>query len=228
MKKYELEKEVFKNMNDKYDSYLTITDNGLDIEANNVEANCITSKNNTFGIDSSGNITCNSITTNQSSIDFNHIYPVGSIYLSINDTNPGTLFGGTWEQIQDKFLVGAGNNYTLGAIGGTTTHTHTSAAHSHTSAAHSHNYGSLYAAINFAGTYGTRYRTVANGFSPNERKADTGAGYSYGNWCSEAVCVYGDTGVTTPGDTGVTTPGDTGSSSNIPPYLAVYIWKRTS
>jgi hypothetical protein len=35
------------------------------------------------------------------------VYPIGSIYMSINNTNPGLLFGGTWEQIaQGRTLVG--------------------------------------------------------------------------------------------------------------------------
>ena len=36
------------------------------------------------------------------------IYPVGSIYMSVNSANPGTLFGGTWEQIKGRFLLGTG------------------------------------------------------------------------------------------------------------------------
>lgn len=51
------------------------------------------------------------------------VYPVGSIYLSVGSTAPSTLFGGTWEQIKDTFLLGSGDDYTLGDTGGEATHT---------------------------------------------------------------------------------------------------------
>lgn len=51
------------------------------------------------------------------------IYPIGSIYMSVNAVDPSTLFGGTWVQIKDKFLLSAGNTYTNGATGGEATHT---------------------------------------------------------------------------------------------------------
>lgn len=54
---------------------------------------------------------------------FDKIYPVGSIYLSTNAVDPSTLFGGTWAQIKDKFLLAAGNNYAIGTTGGEATHT---------------------------------------------------------------------------------------------------------
>ena len=41
------------------------------------------------------------------------VYPVGSIYTSVNSTNPGELFGGTWEEFgQGRTLVGMGSNGT--------------------------------------------------------------------------------------------------------------------
>lgn len=204
-------------MNNNYSKYFTETENGLDIEANNINANCITSQTNKFSLDSEGNLICNSVTTaiNQTNINFDTIYPIGSIYMSVNDVNPGTLFQGTtWEKIVNKFLVGAGDKYALNSEGGIS-------EHKHTSAGHTHSYGSLYAAVNFAGTYGTRYLTKTGiWFTPNERKADGGAGYGYTSGCNEGVQVLGDTGYTTPPDTGI--------SSNIPPYLAINMWKRIS
>lgn len=49
------------------------------------------------------------------------VYPVGSIYMSVNAVNPGTLFGGTWEQLKDRFLLGAGDAYENGGTGGAAT-----------------------------------------------------------------------------------------------------------
>lgn len=54
---------------------------------------------------------------------FDMIYPVGSIYISINNVNPSVLFGGTWEQIKDMFLLGAGSTYSAGSTGGEANHT---------------------------------------------------------------------------------------------------------
>lgn len=44
-------------------------------------------------------------------------YPVGSIYISSNEASPAELFGGTWEKIEDRFLLGSGSKI-LGATGG--------------------------------------------------------------------------------------------------------------
>ena len=67
-------------------------------------------------------------------LTFDDIYPVGSIYMSVNSANPGTLFGGTWTQIQDTFLLAAGSTYTAGSTGGEAAHTLTTdemPAHNH-------------------------------------------------------------------------------------------------
>ena len=61
--------------------------------------------------------------------NYNKIYPIGSIYMSINETNPSELFGGEWEQIEDRFLLACGTNHNNGETGGSedavvVTHTH--------------------------------------------------------------------------------------------------------
>lgn len=77
-------------------------------------------------------------------------HPVGSLYWSSKDTNPSTLFGGTWTPIKDKFILAAGDTYANGATGGAATvtlttqqipsHTHTGPSHTHTGPSHSHSF----------------------------------------------------------------------------------------
>lgn len=48
-------------------------------------------------------------------------WPIGSIYTSYSSTSPASIFGGSWEQITNRFLLGAGSTYTAGATGGSST-----------------------------------------------------------------------------------------------------------
>ena len=174
------------------------------------------------------------------------MYPVGSIYLSVNNVNPGTIFGGTWEQIQDRFLLAAGSTYAGGATGGTASHTHTSAAHTHTTAEHtltvseipSHrhtpsNYDTAGSEIGHKRQFTTNLATGSD--SVGRRTHATGSdGYvmsakDSGDITGTAYTSYvGGGGSHNHGNTGSTTPSDTGSSSSLPPYLAIYVWKRTA
>ena len=64
-------------------------------------------------------------------IDIDDVYPIGSIYMSTNNVNPSTLFGGTWTKIEDKFLLASGTDYSAtydnngfaNKTGGEATHT---------------------------------------------------------------------------------------------------------
>lgn len=49
-----------------------------------------------------------------------YFMPVGYIYTSSNPTSPAELFGGTWEQLKDRVIVGAGGSYAVNTTGGST------------------------------------------------------------------------------------------------------------
>ena len=49
-------------------------------------------------------------------------WPIGSIYITVSNTSPATLFGGTWERISERFLLGASSSYPAGGTGGEFTH----------------------------------------------------------------------------------------------------------
>lgn len=71
----------------------------------------------------------------------NKIYPIGAIYISVVETDPSILFGGTWTQLKDRFLIGAGDIYKVNSTGGNATvelgHSHIVSAHNH-SISHTH------------------------------------------------------------------------------------------
>lgn len=82
--------------------------------------------------------------------------PVGAIVLMDADTSPASLFGGTWEQIKDKFLLAAGDVYAVGSTGGEASHKLTvdeMPEHTHTFSSRM-NSGSTYSSI-YAESYGT-------------------------------------------------------------------------
>lgn len=65
-------------------------------------------------------------------------YPVGSIYIAYNHTDPSTLFGGTWVRMTDAFLWATDASGTIGQTGGEKTHTLT------IDEIPNHNHGSVY------------------------------------------------------------------------------------
>lgn len=84
------------------------------------------------------NIVRKDIDTNTTRLDslLDKFYPVGSIYINVNEINPAAIFGGTWEKIYGSiFLLSASESYPLGTTGGEANHTLTQyemPSHTHT------------------------------------------------------------------------------------------------
>ena len=198
---------------------------------------------------------------------FDTIYPIGAIYISVVNTNPGTLFGGTWEQIEDTFLLSAGTNHEAGTTGGSETvtltttempaHTHNGPSHTHTGPSHTHNLSSHYHWVgpqngiaNGAGGHNHSIPVQNDNASSSSwyiqigwvRGTQTIGSNSVGNHShsvsTNAVNSGGPsnntsgssgTGATGASGTGATSSTGSGAAhNNMPPYLTVYMWKRTA
>lgn len=152
-------------------------------------------------------------------------YPVGSIYMSVNSTEPSTLFGGTWERLKGRFLIGAGTLSDTNSNG---------------------EYGDLGRGNpTFAGgETGGEYRHQLNTTEMPEHNHDTNDWTLVVNKTAERIstdvgaqCINGVTATNIVPNTRATknedgnrtglTGGD-GKHNNMPPYLAVYMWKRTA
>ena len=158
---------------------------------------------------------------------FKRVWPVGSIYMSVNTTSPASLFGGTWERLKSRFLLGADDStYANAATGGAATinleHNHTTGDHKLVEKELPQIDGSFGAAVpsshaNFR-TGNAYAKTFANtGNIVNSGKANTtiyGYGFKFG---SNNTHNHGNTGNKL-----------SSAQSIMPPYLVVYMWKRTA
>lgn len=103
---------------------------------------------------------------------FDAIYPVGSIYLAYNHTNPATLFGGTWTRIQNAFLWATTSTGTIGQTGGEREVTLTAAQMP------KHNHGGTYTN---AGAARTHAWLASNGSAMGYDTVDAGSGQAHNN-----------------------------------------------
>jgi len=126
-------------------------------------------------------------------------YPVGSIFMSVSSTNPSAWFGGTWAQLENRFLLAADSTYALGDTGGEATHTLT--VDEMPSHQHQHR----------------GYHGISGGST-----AHTIQGMTSG---SASSAKYNTTGPAC--NTSGTNAGGA-AHENMPPYLVVYMWKRTA
>lgn len=179
-------------------------------------------------------------------VDSETYYPIGYVYMTISDTNPADLFGGTWEEIKGHSLYAKDDTHPIGEIGGEEMHTLTTnelSIHGHTSPAHNHS-ATVDNGVRLA-VWATPPGTKANGIpvargvtslhsdggyddmklfkgssSQNKRDVDWVKCYSNGGWDYATVTCGYNTRESTAG-TGNSQPHD-----NMPPYYVCHIWKR--
>lgn len=125
-------------------------------------------------------------------------HPVGSLYISENPTSPAELYGGTWERVKGKFIMGASDTYPAGSTGGSATHTQTI----NEIASHEHSY-SFTVGNAIAGSDFVYFR---NGqFSTGSKDGDSYKSY------------YATTSV-----------GKSKPMNILNPYYSMYIWRRVA
>lgn len=125
-------------------------------------------------------------------------WPIGSIYMTVSNTSPESLFGGTWEKISERFLLAASSSYPAGSTGGEFTHKLTQSELP--------NYSLSVA--NGSNVIRSKTGSYADAYVQTQS-----SGWGIPNWESKTVTVASG--------------GSGKAHNNMPPYLSVWIWKRT-
>lgn len=157
------------------------------------------------------------------------IYPVGSIYWSKNATNPSNLFGGTWVQIEDTFILAAGSEYKINTSGGESEHTLALTE----MPSHDHGVGSF--AVN--GTVEIRHSAggaTVYAQTSGALTAEANNGTQVWSNASQLVAQSGTLDIIRlnakdgNGFTGRSEIRGMGTAhNNMPPYITAYCWERT-
>jgi len=145
------------------------------------------------------------------------IYPVGSIYMSVNSTDPGTLFGGTWTRLTDTFLLAAGSTYAAGGTGGAATVTLDTTQ----IPAHTHGSKTLTGSAYFRKWYSGNEIVTASGIVRRSNLTYSANSNGESGINPNAVDV-----LTVDATHTHDSVGGSKAHNNMPPYLAVYCWKR--
>ena len=178
----------------------------------------------------------------------NKVWPIGSIYISVNNVNPSTFFGGGWVAFATgKTLVGVdtsqgefnavekpgGHKELQSHTHGLNNHVHNLGNHTHSVPNHTH---TMQGSGNHFHYLGIDKSAVQKGTSYNKPNNFTSGSTSYksnttGNHThtmnSTGSCTTGANNGNTGGNSGNTTATGGGNAGNLPPYMTVYMWKRT-
>ena len=146
-------------------------------------------------------------------------HPVGSYYWSSESTDPSILFGGTWEQVKDRFVLAAGDSYAVGATGGEATHTLSISE----MPAHSHSIR-----LNTEGADGGYGGYVPDRGTPQAIKTNTGGHPPVESSNGVFTDHTRSTDLIIAGSEFIQKTGGSTPHNNMPPYVAAYCWKRTA
>lgn len=154
------------------------------------------------------------------------IYPVGSIYMSVNATNPSAYFGGTWVawgagRVPVGINTSDSNFNTVEKTGGAAAVTLSASQ----IPSHTHAKGTLATASAGAHTHNLQNQKAPWGTSASNRVlVDATSGYTAVT--NKETTSAGAHTHTVSGSTAAT--GGGGSHNNLQPYIVCYMWKRTA